>query len=82
MPGACNVKVKLIFSRKSGIILGGQIAGGASFSEAINFIGVAVQNRMSSTELEFLQVATHPYLTSSPIVYPVIVAAQAASQKM
>jgi NADH oxidase (H2O2-forming) len=82
LPGASNIKVKLIFSRRAGIILGGQVAGGAANSELINMIGVAIQKRMSATELETLQVATHPYLTSAPTMYPIIVAAQAVSRKM
>ena len=82
MPEASKVKIKLIFSKQSGIILGGQVAGGISCGEVINIIGVAIQKRMSFTELETLQMATHPYLTSAPTVYPVVLAAQDASGKM
>ena len=82
LPGASNVKVKLIFSRRSGIILGGQVAGGISCGEMINLIGLAIQKRMSSTELETLQIATHPFLTSVPTMYPIVIAAQDASGKM
>jgi pyruvate/2-oxoglutarate dehydrogenase complex dihydrolipoamide dehydrogenase (E3) component len=82
LPGANKIKVKLIFSKRSGIILGGQVAGGTSCGEIINLIGVAIQKRMSFAELETLQMATHPYLTSAPTVYPIVVAAQDASQKM
>ena len=79
---ASKVKVRLIFSKQSGIILGGQVAGGMSCGELINLIGVAVQKRMSSTELETLQMATHPYLTSAPTMYPIVLAAQDASGRM
>ena len=82
LPGASKVKVKLIFSKNSGIILGGQVAGGMSYGEIINLIGVAIQKRMSFVELETLQMATHPYLTSAPTVYPIVLAAQDASNKM
>jgi pyruvate/2-oxoglutarate dehydrogenase complex dihydrolipoamide dehydrogenase (E3) component len=82
LPGANKIKVKLIFSERSGIILGGQVAGGTSCGEIINLIGVAIQKRMSFAELETLQMATHPYLTSAPTVYPIVVAAQDASRKM
>ena len=82
LPGANNIKVKLIFSRQSGIILGGQVAGGMSCGEMINLIGVAIQKRMSATELETLQMATHPFLTSAPTMYPVVLAAQDALGKM
>ena len=82
LPGANKIKVKLIFSERSGIILGGQVAGGTSCGEIINLIGVAIQKRMSFAELETLQMATHPYLTSAPTVYPIVIAAQDASHKM
>ena len=82
LPGANKVKVKLIFSKNHGIILGGQVAGGMSCGEMINLIGVAIQKRMSFAELETLQMATHPYLTSAPTVYPIVLAAQDASRRM
>jgi NADH oxidase (H2O2-forming) len=82
LKNASGTRVKLIFARNSGILLGGQVAGGIPFAEAINLIGVAVQKRMSATELETLQIATHPLLTSAPTVYPIVLAAQDASSKM
>ena len=82
LPSANKIKVKLIFSKHSGIILGGQVAGGSSCGELINLIGVAIQKRMSLTELETLQMATHPYLTPAPTMYPVVLAAQDAANKI
>ena len=76
LPGACKGKIKLIFSKQSGIILGGQVSCGMSCAQMINVIGIAIQKRMSATELETLQVATHPYLTSAPTMYPIVLAAQ------
>jgi NADH oxidase (H2O2-forming) len=76
MPGAQKIRVKLIFSKQSGIIMGGQVAGGMSAGEMINTIGMAIQQRVSLSELETLQVATHPYLTSAPTMYPLVLAAQ------
>ena len=81
LPGASKIKLKLIFSKNSGIILGGQVAGGISCGEIINLIGIAIQKRMSFVELETLQMATHPFLTSAPTVYPIVLAAQNASAK-
>ncbi len=81
LPGGNKIKIKLIFSKQSGIILGGQVAGGASCGEMINIIGMAVQKRVSLTELETLQMATHPYLTAAPTMYPLVLAAQAAMSK-
>lgn len=82
MPGTNRIKIKLVFSKYSGIILGGQVAGGISCGETINAIGVAIQKRISMTELETLQMATHPYLTSAPTIFPVVLAAQDAVSKM
>jgi len=76
LPGACKGRIKLIFSKQSGIILGGQVSCGMSCAQMINVIGIAIQKRMSATELETLQVATHPYLTSAPTMYPIVLAAQ------
>jgi NADH oxidase (H2O2-forming) len=76
LPGACKGKIKLIFSKHSGIILGGQVSCGMACAQMINIIGIAIQKRMSCTELETLQIATHPYLTSAPTMYPIILAAQ------
>jgi NADH oxidase (H2O2-forming) len=81
LPGSCKGKVKLIFSKQSGIILGGQISCGMSCAQMINVIGIAIQKRMSFTELETLQIATHPYLTSAPTMYPIILAAQDVYEK-
>ena len=45
-------------------------------------IGMAIQQRVSITELETLQMATHPYLTSAPTMYPIVSAAQNVSDKI
>ncbi|MBD3246671.1 MAG: pyridine nucleotide-disulfide oxidoreductase [Candidatus Omnitrophica bacterium] len=80
--GAQQTRVKLIFSRRSGILMGGQVAGGVSAGELINVIGLAIQQRISATELETFQMATHPCLTSAPTKYPIVLAAQDVREKM
>ncbi|MCF7892589.1 MAG: FAD-dependent oxidoreductase [Candidatus Omnitrophica bacterium] len=82
LPGAQKSRVKLVFSKQSGIILGGQVSCGMACAQLINLVGVAIQKRMSATELETLQMATHPYLTSSPTKYPVVLAAQEALKRV
>jgi NADPH-dependent 2,4-dienoyl-CoA reductase/sulfur reductase-like enzyme len=82
LPEASKSKLKLIFSKHSGVLLGGQVSCGMACAQMINIIGIAIQKRMSSTELETLQFATHPYLTSSPTAYPIVLAAQEASRKV
>ena len=82
LPGANQVMVKLIFSKCSGTILGGQVLGGPSAGEVINIIGLAIQKRVQAVELETLQMATHPWLTPAPTIYPVVVAAMNALSKI
>jgi NADH oxidase (H2O2-forming) len=82
LPGASMIRVKLTFSRQSGILMGGQACGSTSAGEIINIIGMAIQQRASMTELETLQMATHPYLTSAPTMYPIVLAAQDAISKI
>lgn len=81
IPGTHEVLVKLVFSKESEALLGGQVAGGIPCGELINSIGIAIQRRVSLTELETLQMATHPYLTSSPTRYPLVLAAQDAARE-
>ncbi|HPJ25545.1 MAG TPA: FAD-dependent oxidoreductase, partial [Synergistaceae bacterium] len=47
----CNVKVKLIFSRDRGSILGAELAGGKSVGEMVNIFGLAIQKRLTASEL-------------------------------
>ncbi|MGC9521797.1 MAG: hypothetical protein ACP5HG_07945 [Anaerolineae bacterium] len=78
LPDAQKTQVKLIFSADSLVLLGGQVAGGHEAGELINLIALALQNRMTATQLETLQVATHPLLTPAPTVYPLVTAAMKA----
>ncbi|MGB2879563.1 MAG: FAD-dependent oxidoreductase [Candidatus Omnitrophota bacterium] len=82
LPGTNKLKVKLIFSKQAGILMGGQVSGGMSAGEIINIISMAIQQRVSFAELETLQMATHPYLTAAPTKYAIVLAAQDASSKM
>ncbi len=73
-----DLKVKLIFSKYSGTILGGQVIGGKGAGEMINAIGIAIQEHMNESDLFTLQFGTPPLLTSAPTTYPLITAAQKA----
>ncbi|AEK72820.1 NADH:polysulfide oxidoreductase [Thermococcus sp. 4557] len=81
-PDTSMVTVKLIFSRDRGAILGAQIAGGKSVGEMINILALAIQKRLTASELYTLQIATHPLLTASPIGYHVVKAAEDALAKL
>lgn len=82
LPDARSLKVKLIFSNRSGIILGGQISGGPSVGELINMVSLAIQKKVTVRELDMMQIATHPMLTSAPTVHPIVNAAHQALAKM
>jgi len=82
LPGASELKVKLVFADRSGIILGGQVSGGPSAGELINMIALAIQKKVTVRELDMLQIATHPLLTSAPTVHPLINAAHKALAKL
>jgi hypothetical protein len=38
----------------------------------INILSVMVQKGFTDTEIDTLQLGTHPLLTSSPVAYPII----------
>mgnify|MGYP005841427059 CR=1 FL=1 len=78
MPGAENLKVKLVFEAGTGVILGGQIAGAASGGEMINAISACINQRMTADDIATFQPGTHPGLTASPISYQLVNAAEAA----
>jgi len=82
MPGAANTRVKLVFERNSGVILGGQVMGGPAAGEIINAISACVQNRMTAEQIAMFQTGTHPALTASPIAYHMVNAAEMAIRQM
>ncbi|NJE47051.1 pyridine nucleotide-disulfide oxidoreductase [Thermococcus sp. GR7] len=81
-PDTSMVTAKLIFSRDRGAILGAQIAGGKSVGEMINILALAIQKRLTASELYTLQIATHPLLTASPVGYQIVKAAEDALAKL
>jgi NADPH-dependent 2,4-dienoyl-CoA reductase/sulfur reductase-like enzyme len=81
-PGARQLKVKLVFADRSGIIQGGQVSGGPSAGELINTVALAIQKRVTVRELDMMQIATHPMLTPAPTVHPLVNTAHSALAKM
>jgi len=78
MPGACPMKVKLVFEKRTGVILGGQVMGDKAAGEVINAISACIQNRMTAENIAMFQTGTQPALTASPIAYQFVNAAEAA----
>jgi len=82
MPGAAMIRIKLVFERNSGVLLGGQVMGDATIGEMINAISACVQNRMTAEQIAMFQAGTHPALTASPIAYHMVNAAEMAIKQM
>ncbi|MBI9032564.1 FAD-dependent oxidoreductase [bacterium] len=74
--------VKFIVAKDSGVILGGEVAGGLSTGELTNTIGMMIQNRMNISSLLTAQVGSHPLMTASPAGFPLIKAAEMAVYNM
>jgi len=82
MPNANELKIKLIFDKKTGKLIGGELSGGVSTGEMANVIAAAIQNEMTADEVATFQMGTHPALTASPIVYQIVNAAEQAWVKL
>jgi NADPH-dependent 2,4-dienoyl-CoA reductase/sulfur reductase-like enzyme len=76
LPDTHKQIVKLIASKDSGIILGGEVFGGKSVGELTNLIGFIIQSRMTVDGILTSQIGTHPLLTGPPTAYPLIKAAE------
>lgn len=74
--------VKLIVSKQTGVILGGEVLGGKCAGELTNIIGLAIQNHMTVHDLLMTQIGTQPLLTASPAGYPLIKAAEVAAKAL
>ena len=82
MPGAANVKLKLVFCREKGLLLGGSASGGTSIGELMNVIGACIQHSVTAYDMSLFQMGTHPALTASPIAYHLVNAAEVAVKAM
>lgn len=82
LPGTHEQIVKLIIARNSGVIIGGEIVGGASTGELTNLIAFAIQNRMTVNSILVGQIGTHSLLTAHPVAYPLSIAAQIIAQRL
>ena len=82
LPGTSRQLIKLIASKETGIILGGEVIGGMSAGEITNIIGFIIQNRMTINALLTAQIGTHPLLTGSPVRYSLIKAAEIVVKKI
>ena len=74
--------VKLIVSKNSGVILGGEILGGKCVGELTNAVGIAIQSHMTVHDLIMTQIGTQPLLTASPAGFPLIKAAEIVAKSL
>lgn len=82
IPDAHKETVKLIVSKQSGVILGGEVMGGICVGELVNVIGLAIQSHMTVHDLLMMQIGTQPLLTASPAGFPLIKAAEAVAKQL
>jgi pyruvate/2-oxoglutarate dehydrogenase complex dihydrolipoamide dehydrogenase (E3) component len=82
MPRSVSTKVKLLFSKDNGGLLGAGISGGKSAGEIANVVSACIQSRMTAYDLALFQMGTHPALTASPIAYQLVNAAELAIKAM
>lgn len=75
MPNSTLTKVKLIFTKDTSTLIGGAISGGKPVGEMINVISACIMHKMTADDIVKFQMGTHPALTSSPIMYPIVNAA-------
>ncbi|MFC1582410.1 FAD-dependent oxidoreductase [Planctomycetota bacterium] len=82
MPGMKPMKVKLVFNKANGELLGGHARGGESVGELINTISACIQKKMTADDIAMFQLGTHPAVTASPIAYQLVNAAELAIKAM
>jgi len=82
MPGAKELRVKLIFDQSSGKLIGGEACGSVTAGEIANVMAQAITAGMTANDIACSQVGTHPALTASPLVYQIVNAAEEAVAKL
>ena len=82
LPTAKKVRLKLIVARATEEIIGAQVVGGPSVGEYVNLLCTLIQYRAKLIDLITMQIATHPWLTPSPVAYTLYVAALDAYKEL
>lgn len=82
LPGATKLRVRLVFRKYTGTLIGGQVCGGESVGELVNLIAAMIQAEMNADQIATFQMGTHPLLTASPVAYQVVNAAEIALGRM
>ena len=78
MPGAGELKVKLVFERGSDRLLGGQVVGTEAVAERIDLLTLAIQHRLTARDLADLSYCAQPWQTFFPARNAIVEAAMQA----
>jgi len=71
LPGVEDLTIKLIFSRKKRLIIGGQVLGYSEYvGSLVNTIGALIENYVTADDIVLSQQAAHPLVSPSPIANP------------
>jgi pyruvate/2-oxoglutarate dehydrogenase complex dihydrolipoamide dehydrogenase (E3) component len=81
MPGAEPMRVRLVFDRRSGKMLGGCGCCAMTVGEVGNIMAAAIVNGMTMEQVALFPMGTHPWLTASPLAYQITDAASDALHK-
>jgi pyruvate/2-oxoglutarate dehydrogenase complex dihydrolipoamide dehydrogenase (E3) component len=76
------MKAKLLFRKDNGVVVGGHVCGSEAAADMANVIAVAIQSKLTAEDMATMQYATHPLLTSSPLTYHVMLAAENAAAQL
>ena len=82
MPGMMPQVVKLIFEKRTKVLLGTQMMGDKAVGELVNVASACIQHKMTIDDIACFQMGTHPALTASPVVYQYVNAAESALLKL
>lgn len=80
LPGAGMIRVKLVAHRKSGRLLGAQMAGAEGVSKRVDILATAITAGMTVMEMPFLDLGYAPPF--SPLYDPILIAARQLSKKI
>jgi NADH oxidase (H2O2-forming) len=81
MPGASELRMRLVFDRAKGEILGGELSGGSTVADITNVLAALIQARMNIDEIATYQYGVHPAFTPAPSSHPIPNAAENALAK-
>jgi len=78
MPAMANRRVKLVFEKRTKVLIGAQMTGDHAIGELINVASACIGHKMTVDDITCFQMGTHPALTASPVAYQFVNAAESA----